>query len=256
MPFPFVAIIPARRASTRLPDKPLLDLGGKPMVIRTAERARTSAATQVVVATDDDEILACCKQHGIEAVLTRADHATGTDRLAEAASLLQLSRDSLIVNVQGDEPFIAPSLIDAVAAALHDAPHCAMATACHAMTRASEMFNPNVVKVVRNQAGEALYFSRAPIPYARETFSVSQASDAAVVALRHIGIYAYRMEFLQRFPNLLPAPLERIELLEQLRVLWHGERITCIESPTAPAPGVDTAEDLARARAFFHAIHN
>ncbi len=256
MPSDFVAIIPARRASTRLPDKPLLDLGGKPMVVRTAERARSSTASWVVVATDDAAIMACCEEHGINAVLTRTDHATGTDRLAEAALLLGLADDSVVVNVQGDEPFIAPQLIDAVAAALHLAPHCAMATACHAITEASEMFNPNVVKVVRNRDGEALYFSRAPIPYSRDSFSTAQRSDLAVVGLRHVGIYAYRMNFLQRFPMLAPAPLERIEMLEQLRVLWHGERIACIESLTPPAPGVDTAEDLARARAFYSGIHN
>ncbi len=253
----FIAIVPARRASTRLPDKPLLDVAGKPLVIRTAMRARASRARRVVVATDDQEIFRCCAEHDVEVIMTRADHVSGTDRLAEAAGLLQLTGQQIVVNVQGDEPLIEPELIDAVAQALMEADNCAMATACHALTSATEMFNANVVKVVRARSGLALYFSRAPIPFARDSFDAAkQTVSGPIEAMRHIGIYAYRTSFLKLFPTLPVAPLESIEMLEQLRALWHGERIMCIEAASMPHAGVDTPEDLERVRRFYQDAQN
>jgi 3-deoxy-manno-octulosonate cytidylyltransferase (CMP-KDO synthetase) len=252
----FIAIVPARRASTRLPDKPLLDVAGKPLVIRTAMRAHASRARRVVVATDDDEIFRCCVKHDVEVIMTRADHVSGTDRLAEAADLLQLTGQQIVVNVQGDEPLIEPELIDAVAQALMEADSCAMATACHALTSATEMFNANVVKVVRARSGLALYFSRAPIPYSRDSFDATPSASGDVEAMRHIGIYAYRTSFLKLFPSLPVAPLESIEMLEQLRALWHGERIMCIEAASMPHAGVDTPEDLERVRRFYQDAQN
>lgn len=241
--------MPARRASTRLPDKPLLDIAGLPLVVRTARQAQKSSAQRVLVATDDDAILAACRSHAIEAVLTRSDHPSGTDRIAEVARTLGLGTDTIVVNVQGDEPLIDPSLIDAVATALSNAPECAMATACHPLTARADFVNPNIVKVVCDAKGRALYFSRAPIPFLRD--ASSRLADAPVTALRHIGIYAYRTDFLLRFPGLSEAPLEKTEMLEQLRALWHGEKIAVIESVRSPGPGVDTEEDLARVRSLF-----
>ncbi len=253
----FIAIVPARRASTRLPDKPLLDVAGLPLVIRTAMRAQASRARRVVVATDDQDILKCCQAHGVDVVMTRLDHVSGTDRLAETAAILDLSDDQIVVNVQGDEPLIEPELIDAVAQALMEADSCAMATACHALTNAEDMFNANVVKVVRARSGVALYFSRAPIPWSRDGFDAAgNTSGAALEAMRHIGIYAYRTAFLRLFPTLTVAPLESIEMLEQLRALWHGERIMCIEAASMPHAGVDTAEDLERVRRFYLDLQN
>ncbi len=251
---PFIAIIPARRASTRLPDKALADIHGKPMVVRVAERALQSAATQVLVATDDRAIADACAAHGITALMTRADHPSGTDRIAEVAIALGLADDALVVNVQGDEPLIDPQLIDQCAARLAAAPDCAIATACHAINDAADLFNPNVVKVVSDRAGRALYFSRAPIPWERASFKMEQScgtSAPAIMARRHIGLYAYRVAFLKQFPNLEVAPLEQLEALEQLRALWHGFRIAVFEAAHAPAPGVDTAEDLADVRLRF-----
>jgi 3-deoxy-manno-octulosonate cytidylyltransferase (CMP-KDO synthetase) len=244
----FIAIVPARRGSTRLPDKPLIDVGGLPLVVRTAQQAQKSAASRVLVATDDDAILAACKAHGVEAMLTLSDHRSGTDRISEVTRLIGLAGDALVVNVQGDEPLIDPTLIDAVAAALAAAPDCAMATACHALADPADLINPNIVKVVRDAKGRALYFSRAPIPFERDRRPAGVAAWS--LALRHIGIYAYRAEFLLRFPTLAEAPLESIEMLEQLRALWHGERIVVIDSASSPAPGVDTEDDLARIRAL------
>lgn len=253
----FIAIVPARRASTRLPDKPLLDVAGKPLVIRTAMRAQASRARRVVVATDDEDIVACCDKHGVEVIMTRADHASGTDRLSEAARLLLLPDEQIVVNVQGDEPLIEPELIDAVAQALMEADGFAMATACHALTNVDDLFNANVVKVVRARNGQALYFSRAPIPWSRDTFDITQkTSSGAVKAMRHIGIYGYRSSFLRVFPTLAAAPLESIEMLEQLRALWHGERIMCIESASIPHAGVDTPADLERVRRFYQDAEN
>jgi 3-deoxy-manno-octulosonate cytidylyltransferase (CMP-KDO synthetase) len=245
----FIAIVPARRGSTRLPDKPLIDLAGLPLVVRTAQQAQKSSASRVMVATDDDAILTACKGHGIEAVLTRRDHRSGTDRISEVARMLGLSGDAIVVNVQGDEPLIDPALIDAVATALADAPDCAMATACHPLSNHADLANPNIVKVVCNAKGRALYFSRAAIPFERDARPADLSPPS--MALRHVGIYAYRAEFLLRFPGLAEAPLESIEMLEQLRALWHGENIVVIDSGKPPAPGVDTKEDLARIRALI-----
>lgn len=250
VPFTFTVLLPARLASTRLPNKPLADIGGAPMIVRVAQRAALSSATAVVVAADDASIVDACARHGVRALLTRTDHATGSDRLAEACTLLGLDGDDLVVNVQGDEPLIAAALVDACAALLARQRECVMATAAHAIEAAEEFDNPNVVKVVLDAAGRALYFSRAPIPWWRD----GRARGLAVptpAPLRHIGIYAYRAGFLRRFPTLEPAPLERTESLEQLRVLWHGERIAVHVTSDAPGPGVDTPEDLARVRALY-----
>jgi 3-deoxy-manno-octulosonate cytidylyltransferase (CMP-KDO synthetase) len=246
----FIAVIPARRASTRLPDKPLADIHGKPMVVRVAERAAASGAARVLVATDDHDIAAACRAHGHEALLTRADHPSGTDRLAEVASMLSLADDALVVNVQGDEPLIDPALIGQCARVLAASPDCAIATACHAIHDPAELFNPNVVKVVRDRAGRALYFSRAPIPWERERYGAG-APPERIEAMRHIGLYAYRAGFLKTYPELEVAPLEKIEALEQLRALWHGYRIAVFEAGAAQAAGVDTAEDLERIRRTF-----
>lgn len=245
----FTVIVPARLASTRLPRKPLADIGGLPMVVRVAQRAARSSAARVVVAADDAEIAAACAAHGVTALLTRVDHATGSDRLAEACALLGLGGDELVVNVQGDEPLIEPALIDAVAALLTTRLDCVMGTAAHAIDSPAEYANPNVVKVVLDAGGRALYFSRAPIPHWRDASAPGAMPTPA--PLRHIGLYAYRAAFLRRFPTLAPAPVEGIEALEQLRVLWHGERIAVHVSPLRPGPGVDTAEDLQRVRALF-----
>jgi 3-deoxy-manno-octulosonate cytidylyltransferase (CMP-KDO synthetase) len=249
---PFCVLIPARLASTRLPGKPLADLGGRPMVVRVAERAAGAGAARVVVAADDRRIVAACEAHGVAAVLTRADHASGSDRLAEACVLLGLDGQDIVVNVQGDEPLIDPALIARCAALLAARADCAVATAAHPIADAAEFANPNVVKVVLDTAGRALYFSRAPIPCWRDApvpAALSALPDPP--PLRHIGLYAYRAGFLRRFPALAPAPLERIEALEQLRVLWHGERIAVHVTADAPGPGVDTPADLARVRALL-----
>ena len=244
----FSVLIPARLASTRLPRKPLADIAGLPMVVRVARQAALSAATQVVVAADDAEIVTACRAHGIEAILTRHDHVNGSDRLAEACMLLGLDGDAVVVNVQGDEPLIDPALIDACAAALSAQSDCVLATAAHAMTLASELANPNIVKVVCDRAGRALYFSRAPIPWWRDGSTAGAPAIGPLAPLRHIGIYAYRAAFLRRFPSLPVSPLETIESLEQLRVLWHGERIAVHLSEHAAGIGVDTPEDLQRVR--------
>jgi len=250
----FTAIIPARYASTRLPGKPLADIGGKPMVVRVAERAVAAGADRVVVATDDVRIKAAVEVHGIAACLTAADHATGTDRLAEAAQQLGLPDDAIVVNVQGDEPLLSPALIRAVADLLAAHPDAAIATACHPITDPAEAFNPNVVKVVLDAKGHALYFSRATIPWARDAFASSRGDLPQGLPLyRHYGLYAYRVRFLRAFPTLTPAPIERFEALEQLRALWHGFRIIVEVTTGTPAPGVDTPEDLDRVRALFAA---
>ncbi len=242
----FTVLIPARMASTRLPNKPLADIGGAPMIVRVAQRAQRSQASCVVVATDDVRVENACAQHQIACLITRADHPSGSDRLAEASELLGLASQDIVVNVQGDEPLIDPSLIDAVAQTLAERSDCDMSSAAHAIASASDWANPNVVKVVCDTQGTALYFSRAPIPYWRDAPSPSQLPEAP--PLRHVGIYAYRVGFLQRFPQLSPAPMEQLESLEQLRALWHGHRIAMHISDTVPGAGVDTPEDLARAR--------
>lgn len=245
----FTVLVPARLQSTRLPRKILADVGGVPMVVRVAHQAARSGASRVVVAADDQEIVRACQSHRVDCVLTRADHATGSDRLAEACTLLGLDGDDAVVNVQGDEPLIDPSLIDACAALLDTRPDCVMSTAAHAIDSAAELLNPNVVKVVLDAAGRALYFSRAPIPWWRDgSANGSTQLPPGQLPLRHIGLYGYRAGFLRRFPALPPCPLETIESLEQLRVLWHGERIAVHVSASRPGPGVDTPEDLARVR--------
>jgi len=250
----FTVLIPARYASTRLPGKPLSDIAGKPMVVRVAERARSSGAARVVIATDDRRIVAVAAQHGIEAVMTRDDHPTGSDRLAEAAAALALDDATIVVNVQGDEPLLEPELIRDVAALLAARPDAAIATACHAIDNVEEAFNPNVVKVVLDRNGYALYFSRATIPWARDAFAAGAREIPRGMPLyRHYGLYAYRVSFLRSYPALPPAPVERFEALEQLRALWHGYRIVVTVTRGTPAPGVDTAEDLARVRALYAA---
>ena len=245
----FTVLIPARYASTRLPGKPLADVAGKPMVVRVAERARGSGAARIVVATDDERIRDAVTAHGFESVMTRADHATGTDRLAEAAVRLRLPADHIVVNVQGDEPLLEPALIRQMARLLAGAGDAAMATACHAIDDPREAFNPNVVKVVLDARGYALYFSRATIPWARHAFAAGPAAIPQGLPLyRHYGLYGYRVSFLRRFPGLEAAPIERFEALEQLRALFHGYRIVVAIAEGTPAPGVDTDEDLARVR--------
>lgn len=242
--------MPARLASTRLPNKPLADIGGKPMVVRTAERAMLSGASQVVVATDHADIFAACREHGVEVRMTRADHPSGTDRIAEVAAAMGLSADAVVVNVQGDEPLIDPALIAATAALVnHQTP---MATAAHAIHQVQDLFNPNVVKVVLDRMHRALYFSRATMPWARDAFALDQQTmPTGYQALRHIGLYAYQNHFLQAYPNLAISPLEQIEALEQLRVLWNGIAIAVHVTEQSPAAGVDTLEDLQRVRTFF-----
>ncbi|MBT9504761.1 MAG: 3-deoxy-manno-octulosonate cytidylyltransferase [Burkholderiaceae bacterium] len=244
----FTVIIPARLASTRLPGKPLADIHGLPMIVHVARRAALSRAGLVVVATDAEEVRAACSQHGVRAVMTRADHASGSDRLAEACVQLGLDGQDLVVNVQGDEPLIAPELINACAEMLLARPDCVMSTVAHALERAADFANPNVVKVVLDAAGRALYFSRAPIPWWRDGSVDGKATPHAITPLRHVGLYAYHAGFLRRFPALEASPLEQIEALEQLRVLWHGERIAVHVSQALPGPGVDTPQDLDRVR--------
>lgn len=246
----FTVLIPARMASSRLPDKPLADIAGLPMVVRVAQRAALSGAARCVVAADDERILRACEQHGVAAIATRADHPSGSDRLAEACEHLGLDGDDLVVNVQGDEPLIEPALIGAVADTLRRHPGCAMSTAAHAIERREDWLNPNVVKVVLDREGVAHYFSRAPIPWWRDGMAQADALPSPA-PLRHVGLYAYRAAFLRRFPTLAPAPTERLESLEQLRALWHGERIAVHVTPHAPGPGVDTPQDLERVRALL-----
>jgi 3-deoxy-manno-octulosonate cytidylyltransferase (CMP-KDO synthetase) len=247
----FTVVIPARYASSRLPGKALADLGGTPMVVRVAQRARHSGAARVVVATDDPRIEAAVRAHGVDVVMTRADHASGTDRVAEAAMRLALRDDEIVVNVQGDEPLLDPELMRRVAATLAASGTAAIATACHPIERSDEAFNPNVVKVVLDARGHALYFSRAPIPWARAQFATTRAAiPDGLPIYRHYGLYAYRVLFLREFPRLPVAPIETFEALEQLRALWHGYQIVVDIASGTPASGVDTPEDLARVRAL------
>ena len=251
MKTPFVVIIPARLSSSRLPRKALADIGGKPMIVRVAEQAARSGAQRVVVAVDHEEIAQACRVHGIEVVMTADTHESGSTRLAEAARLLNLPPETVVVNVQGDEPLIDPELIDRTAAVLvaNGAP---MATAAHEIHDFDDFFNPNVVKVILNAQGNAIYFSRAPIPYPRDMMrdQRNELPDSPQ-PLRHIGIYAYRAGFLQQFEAMAASPLESVESLEQLRVLWHGHPIAVEITETAPAAGVDTQEDLDRVRSLF-----
>jgi len=254
MGFRFRVVIPARFASTRLPGKPLADIAGQPMIVRVAAAARRTGAEGVWIATDDERIAATVRQHGFEAVMTSANHASGTDRIAEVAGQLQWNDADIVVNVQGDEPLLDPALIEAVAAALHDDPDAAMATAAHRLTVPDDFFNPNVVKVVCDMRGRALYFSRASIPWDRDRFSgKNDLLPTDLPARRHIGLYAYRVSFLRCFGQLAASPLERCESLEQLRALWHGYPIQVVSIDHPPEPGVDTAEDLERVRRVFDA---
>lgn len=245
---PFIVAIPARLASTRLPRKPLANIGGAPMIVRVAQQAQKSQAARVIVATDSDEVLDVCQQYHIEALKTRATHLTGTDRLSEVVEMLQLPDDAMLVNVQGDEPFIPPELINLVAKALHDSSSAAVATVGVPLSHEADIQNPNIVKIVHNHLGEALYFSRAPIPFLRDPGSAVNPAQRLVPCLRHIGLYAYQSHFLRAFTNLSPAPIELAESLEQLRALWHGYKIQIVQSHEAPPAGVDTPEDLYRAQ--------
>lgn len=250
----FKAVIPARYASTRLPGKPLLDIAGRPMVVHVVERALESGADEVWVATDSVDIADAVRAHGHQVCMTSPDHPSGTDRIAEVAGMRGWGDSEIVVNVQGDEPLIEPSLIREVAQQLHDRPQAAIATACHAIHNRDDHFNPNVVKVVADHEGYALYFSRAPIPYARDAFTASSGEfPGGLPAYRHIGIYAYRASFLHVYKQLQPCAIEQFEALEQLRALWHGYRIGVAVVADAPAAGVDTAEDLERVRRLVSA---
>jgi len=249
MTTPFIAVIPARLASTRLPRKPLADIGGAPMVVRVAQQAAKSLASQVVVATDSDEIIHVCQQHQIAVIKTSTAHPTGTDRLSELVVMRGLSDEAIVVNVQGDEPFIPPELINQVAQALADHPDCAIATAAVAIEDASEIHNPNVVKVVLDAKGQALYFSRAAIPFQRDGL------EPSIPYLRHLGIYAYKVHFLKAFAGLPPAPIEKMEALEQLRALYNGYKIHVQVYHEVPPPGIDTPEDLLAAQLKWAQLH-
>lgn len=254
----FKVVIPARYASTRLPAKPLLDLGGKPMVVRVAERARLSGAEEVWVATDNHEVWAAAEAHEVAALMTRGDHATGTDRLAEVVVQRGWPGDAIVVNVQGDEPLIEPEVIVQTARQLATS-GADIATVAHPIVDAADFFNPNVVKVVCRADGDAAYFSRAPIPYARDHFAREGGGEtlpANFPAYRHVGLYAYRASFLKAFAGLTAAPAEQFEALEQLRALWHGYRISVALVDAAPATGVDTPEDAEQMRKLFDRTGN
>ena len=258
----FVALIPARLASTRLPEKALADIGGAPMVVRVAERAAAAGAQRVAVATDAQAIAAAVSAAGFEAVMTDAAHPSGTDRLAEAARILGLAPGQIVVNVQGDEPLIDPALISAVAQRLAETPAAVIATAAHPIEQLADYLDPNVVKVVPDAAAMAAMFSRAPVPFDRDHLAgfparippdLGAALSSRGLPLRHIGIYAYRVAFLSEYPRLQRAPTEELESLEQLRALWHGYKIALLVNPQAPSAGVDTAADLERVRAAYAA---
>lgn len=244
----FHVIIPARLASTRLPDKPLADIAGLPMVVRVARQAALSHASSVTVATDSPLVEQACTAHGVNAISTRHDHPSGSDRLAEACDALELPTDAVVVNVQGDEPLIEPSLIDECAASLQQDAGCSMSTVAHPIDSTEDWLNPNIVKVVLDARGRALYFSRSPLPAWRDRQANQAIAESPAVVLRHVGLYAYRAGFLRQFPLLEPSPLEKAEMLEQLRVLWHGHAIAVHVTHRAPAAGVDTPEDLERVR--------
>ena len=268
----FHVVIPARHASTRLPGKPLLLISGKPMVVRVAEQAAQSGAQQIWIATDHHAIADVAHEHGFKACLTKVSHASGTDRIAEVVEQCGWPDDTIVVNVQGDEPLIPPALIRDVAGHLHSHPECAIATACHAIHDEASMRNPNIVKTVLDKNGNALYFSRAPIPWPRDAFRVLSSSEgrddcssslrgevgrgelpADLPVLRHIGIYAYRAGFLRAYSRLAPCALEHFEALEQLRALYHGYNIGVVIAEQAPPGGVDTEQDLHAVRQLFEA---
>lgn len=253
----FYAVIPARYASTRLPGKPLADIAGKPMVVRVAEQAAASGAAGVWVATDHPAVAEAVRAHGFEVCMTSPDCASGTDRLAEVATRMGWGEEAVVANVQGDEPLIDPGLIRQTAEVLYARPQAAMATVCHPLHTIEEVFNPNVVKVVLDAQGYALYFSRAPIPWARDAWSgaaplgVSSSLPSGLPVFRHVGLYAYRVGFLRRYPHLGRPPIEDFEALEQLRALWHGYRIAVVTHAQPSLPGVDTEADLMTVRRIF-----
>lgn len=256
MDLPFKAIVPARFASSRLPAKPLADIAGKPMVVRTMERAQASGASEVWVATDHEGVRDAVIAAGGKALLTRADHPTGTDRLGEVVRTLGWRDDEIVVNVQGDEPLIDPALVRRVARCLADDAEASIASAAHTIHTLEDFLNPAVVKLVCDARGQACYFSRAPIPFPRDAalaggLQPGQPLPAGLAPLRHVGLYAYRVGFLRAFSELSPAPMEQLEMLEQLRALWHGYRIRVEALDHAPPAGVDTPEDLVRVRALF-----
>ena len=251
----FHVVIPARHASTRLPGKPLLPIAGKPMVVRVAEQAAQSGAQQIWIATDHHAIANVVHEHGFKACLTKDTHASGTDRIAEVVEQQGWPDDTIVVNVQGDEPLMPPELIRAVAEHLHDHPECTIATACHAIHDEAAMRNPNIVKTVLDKHGNALYFSRAPIPWPRDVFAQQQPLPNDLPVLRHIGIYAYRAGFLRAYSRLAPCALEHFEALEQLRALYHGYKIGVVITEQAPPGGVDTEQDLLIARQTFDALN-
>ncbi len=242
----FYAVVPARYASTRLPGKPLLDIAGKPMVVRVAERARASGAKEVWVATDHEGVAAAVKAHGFEVCMTSIDCASGTDRLAEVAAQLAWADDAVVVNVQGDEPLVDPALVRATAETLAGRPEAAIATVCHPLHDIGEVMSPNVVKVVTGRDGHALYFSRAPIPWARDAWADTPLAGVpeGLPVYRHVGLYAYRAGFLRAYPGLERPAIEAFESLEQLRALWHGYRIAVLVTEAPSPPGVDTQADL------------
>jgi len=247
----FKVVIPARYASARLPGKPLLDIGGKPMVVRVVAQALQSGADEVVVATDHEKIAAAVRQAGYQAVMTRVDHASGTDRISEVVELQGWNDRAIVVNVQGDEPLISPSLIKEVADDLAQHAEAAIATACHPLHDKTTIMNSSVVKVVFDKAGYALYFSRAPIPYARDAYDAGEGVPQELPVYKHIGIYAYRASFLRQYKQLTPAPIERFEMLEQLRAMWHGYKISVLVAEHSPGIGVDTKADLEYVRAVL-----
>lgn len=249
----FKVVVPARYASTRLPAKPLLDLGGKPMVARVAERAILSGAEEIWVATDHADVVAAAESHGLSVVLTRSDHPSGTDRLAEVVEKRGWDDDTIVVNVQGDEPLVDPGLIAQTARQLAES-GADIATVAHPIADAADFFNPNIVKVVCTVDGDAMYFSRATIPYARDHFARAGGKESlppGMPAYWHIGLYAYRARFLRAYARLRPSPLEKFEALEQLRALWHGFRISVVISDLPPMVGVDTPEDAVRMQEWF-----
>ena len=251
----FIVIIPARFASSRLPGKPLKDIAGKPMIQRVYEQAIKSQAREVIIATDDARIKTVAESFGAQVCMTAADHESGTDRLQEVASQLGYGDQEVIVNVQGDEPLIPPSNINQVAELLQTSPEAGIATLSEAIEGASDLFDPNVVKVVSNVSHSALYFSRAPIPWVRDAFNAEKIEQlpAGVNFQRHIGIYAYRVGLLHQFVRWEPAPIEQVEALEQLRAMWNGVDIKVAQAVEPPPPGVDTEADLARVRALLAA---
>ncbi len=251
---PFIVVIPARFASTRFPGKPLIDLDGKPMVVRVAERAAQSGASKVVIATDDERIAAACRMHELDVQMTRSDHATGTDRLSEVVAALGLADDEIVVNVQGDEPLIPPAVIAQAAQHLAASAKASIATLCHRIHDVADVVNPNVVKCVLSEAGEALYFSRAPIPHDRDGWCPTIVTlNANLPIYRHIGLYAYKAKFLRAFPSLAIPAIERFEALEQLRALAHGFRIAVLNVAEPLPAGIDTPEDYERMKVQFSA---